>query len=109
LDDFRHFINERLTLNAPLETEEEIEVAVKFFKDSVQRAGSNPRSEHIGEFNTYQCPILMKKINEEEDSVEAGADYEPQRANDYSTQEHRNSNNCSSATKTTASKHSYTD
>jgi hypothetical protein len=42
-----------------------------------------------------------------EDSVEDGTNYKHQRANDYSTQQHKNSNNSSSATKTTASKHSY--
>jgi hypothetical protein len=36
LDDFRHLINQRLTLNVSLQTEEDIEAAVKFFNDTVQ-------------------------------------------------------------------------
>jgi hypothetical protein len=36
LDDFRHLINQRLTLNVSLKTEEDIEAAVKFFNDTVQ-------------------------------------------------------------------------
>jgi uracil phosphoribosyltransferase len=35
-DDFRQIINERLTLKVSLETEENIEAAVNFFKDGVQ-------------------------------------------------------------------------
>jgi hypothetical protein len=38
-DDFRHFINERLTLNVSLKTGEDIEAAVKFFDDTIQLAG----------------------------------------------------------------------
>jgi predicted nucleic acid-binding protein len=34
-DDFRHIINQRLTLNVSLKTEEVIEAAVKFFNDTV--------------------------------------------------------------------------
>jgi hypothetical protein len=34
-DDFRHIINQRLTLNVSLKTEEDIEAAVKFFSDTV--------------------------------------------------------------------------
>jgi hypothetical protein len=35
-DDFRHLINQRLTLNVSLQTEEDIEAAVKFFNDTTQ-------------------------------------------------------------------------
>jgi hypothetical protein len=45
-DDFRHLINERLTLNVSLKTEEEIEAAVKFFNDTIQWAGWNTTPEH---------------------------------------------------------------
>jgi hypothetical protein len=63
--------------------------------------------EHTEALKTYQCPILIKqKVLEKEESIDAGTDYKHQRANDYSTQQHRNSNN-SSSTKLMASKHSY--
>jgi hypothetical protein len=45
-DDFRHLINERLTLNVPLKTEEEIEAGIKFFNDTIQWAGWNAAPEH---------------------------------------------------------------
>jgi hypothetical protein len=35
-DDFRHLINERLTLNVSLKTKEDIEAAVKFFNNTIQ-------------------------------------------------------------------------
>jgi hypothetical protein len=38
-DDFRHLINERLTLNVSLKTVEDIEAEVKFFNDTIQWAG----------------------------------------------------------------------
>jgi hypothetical protein len=65
LDDFRHLINQRLTLNVSL----------------------RPKSK-------------------KKDSVEVGTDYEHQRAKEYLTQQHRNSNNSSITTKIIASKHS---
>jgi hypothetical protein len=34
-DDFRHLINQRLTSNVSLKTEEDIEAAVKFFNDTI--------------------------------------------------------------------------
>jgi hypothetical protein len=36
LDYFRQLINERLTLNVPLKTDEYIEAAVKLFNDTIQ-------------------------------------------------------------------------
>jgi hypothetical protein len=45
-DDFRYLINQRLTLNVSLKTEEDIEAAVKFFNDTVQWAGRNATPEH---------------------------------------------------------------
>jgi hypothetical protein len=39
-------INERLTLNVSLKTEEDIEAAVKFFNDVIQWAGLNATPEH---------------------------------------------------------------
>jgi hypothetical protein len=35
-DDVRHFINERLTLNVSLKTEEDTGAEVKFFNDTIQ-------------------------------------------------------------------------
>jgi hypothetical protein len=43
-DDFRHLINQRLTLNVSLKTEED-RAAVKF-NDTVQWAGRNSMPEH---------------------------------------------------------------
>jgi hypothetical protein len=45
-DDFRHLINQRLTLNVSLKTEEDIEAAVKFFNDTIQWEGWNAMPEH---------------------------------------------------------------
>jgi hypothetical protein len=58
-DDFRHLINKRLTLNVSLKTEEEIEVAVKFFNDTIQWTGWKLTPEHTDTFKTYQCPVLI--------------------------------------------------
>jgi hypothetical protein len=46
LDDFRHLINQRLTLNVSLKTGEDIEAAIKFFNDTLQWAGWNATPEH---------------------------------------------------------------
>jgi hypothetical protein len=43
-DDFRCLVNEKLTSNFSLETEE---AAVKFFNDTVQWTGWNTTPEHI--------------------------------------------------------------
>jgi hypothetical protein len=45
-DDFRHLINQRLTLNVSLKTKEDIEAAVKVFSETVQWAGWNATPEH---------------------------------------------------------------
>jgi hypothetical protein len=45
-DDFRQLINETLTLNVSLKTEENIEAAVKFFNDVIQWARWNATPEH---------------------------------------------------------------
>jgi hypothetical protein len=44
-NDFRHLINQRLTLNVSFITEEHIEAAVKLF-DTIQWAGWNSTPEH---------------------------------------------------------------
>jgi hypothetical protein len=60
-DDFRHLINQRLTLNVSLKIEEDTEAAVKFFNDTIQWAGWNATPEHTDTFKEYYCPILIKK------------------------------------------------
>jgi hypothetical protein len=42
-DDFIYCINERLTLNVFLKTEEDIEATVKFFNDTIGRIECNAR------------------------------------------------------------------
>jgi hypothetical protein len=81
----------------PLKTEEAIRAAVKFFNDTMQWAGWNTMPEDTGTFKTYQSPILMKqKIIDKRRLRETGIDYKHERANDYSTQQHRNPNSFSS-------------
>jgi hypothetical protein len=104
-DDFRLFINERLTLNVSLKTEEDVEAAVKFFSDAIQCTGWNAMSEHTETLKACHCLILIKQKIEgtkKADSFETG---EHPKAKDYLTQ-HRSSKNSSITTKITASKHS---
>jgi hypothetical protein len=60
-DNFRHLINQRLTVNVSLRNEEDIKAAVKFFNDTLQWAGWNATQEHIDTLKTYDCPILIKQ------------------------------------------------
>jgi hypothetical protein len=60
-DDFRQFINERLTSSISLKTEEDIEAAVKFLNDTVQWAGWNAMPEHADSLKTCNCPVLTKQ------------------------------------------------
>jgi hypothetical protein len=60
-DDFRHLINERLTLNVSLKTEEDTEAALKFFNDTIQWAGWNATPQHTDTLTTYDCPILIRR------------------------------------------------
>jgi hypothetical protein len=59
-DDFRHLI-EWLTLNVSLKTEEDTATAVKFFNNTIQRAGLNATPEHIDTLKPYVCPIIIKQ------------------------------------------------
>jgi hypothetical protein len=59
----RHLINQRLTLNVSLQTEEDIEAPVKFFNDTVQWAGWNTTPQDTDTLKTYDCPILIKQKN----------------------------------------------
>jgi hypothetical protein len=61
----KHLINERLTLNVSLKTEEDIVTAVKFFNDTIQWAGWNAMPEHTDRLKTYECPILIQQKIEE--------------------------------------------
>jgi hypothetical protein len=45
-DDFRCFVNGRLTLNVSLKTEENTQAAVKFFNDTIQWIGWNATPNH---------------------------------------------------------------
>jgi hypothetical protein len=54
-DDYRHLINERLTLNVSFKTEEDFEAAVKFFNSAIQWAGWNAMSEHTETLTAYNC------------------------------------------------------
>jgi hypothetical protein len=65
LDDFRCLINERLTLNIPLKTKEDIQAAARFFNNTIQCAGWNATPEHERTLKTYDCPILIKGKTEE--------------------------------------------
>jgi hypothetical protein len=58
-------INQRLTLNDSLKTEQDIEAAVKFFNDTIQWAGWIATPEHTDTLKTYECPILIKQKIEE--------------------------------------------
>jgi hypothetical protein len=114
----RHLIKQRLNLNVFLKTEEDIEATVKFFNDTVQRAGWNATPGQTHHPKTNANPILFKKNKKKktkkkqkknrknEGSVEVGTDYEHQGAKNYLTQQHRNSNNSSIGTKMIASTHS---
>jgi hypothetical protein len=70
-DEIRRLVNERLTLNIPLETEEDIEAAAKFFNDTIQWAGWNATPEHKRTLEAYDCRIKIKqKIEENRHRIE---------------------------------------
>jgi hypothetical protein len=62
-DDFRCLTNERLILDIPLKTEEDIEAM--FINDTVQCAGWNAVPEHKKTLKAYNCPITIKQKIEE--------------------------------------------
>jgi hypothetical protein len=63
-DHFRFLVNERLTLNIPLKTED-IEAAAKFFNATIQWGGWNATPEHKRMLEAYNCPINIKQKIEE--------------------------------------------
>jgi hypothetical protein len=71
-DDFRHLINQRLTLNVSLTIKEDIEPAVKVFNDTIQWAGWNRTPEHTDTLKTYDCPTLVKQKVKEERRLRRG-------------------------------------
>jgi hypothetical protein len=107
LYDFRHLINQRLTLNVSLKTKEDIEAAVEFFNDTVQWAVWNAAPEHTDTLKTYNCPILIKqKIEEKRRLCRCWHRLRTPESKRLLKQQHRNSNNSSIGTKMIASKHS---
>jgi hypothetical protein len=107
-DYFRQLINERLTLNIYLKTEEDIEAAVKLLNNRTQWAGWNATPEHTDTLNEYDCPILIKqKIQEERRLRRVWHRLQTPRAKDYLMQQNRNSNNSSITKKIITSKQSY--
>jgi hypothetical protein len=64
-DQFRLLANERLTLNVPLKTEEDIETAVKLFNSTIQWTGWKATPEHIATTKANNCHILIKRKIEE--------------------------------------------
>jgi hypothetical protein len=60
-DQFRLIVNERLTLKVPLNIEEDIETAVKFFNDTMQWAGWKATPERTATPKAKNCPILIKQ------------------------------------------------
>jgi hypothetical protein len=64
-DDFRHLINQRLSLNVSLKTKEDIEAAVKFFNDKSTTGRLEHKPKHADALKTYDCPILIKQKIEE--------------------------------------------
>jgi hypothetical protein len=61
-----------ITLNVSLKTKEDIEAAVKFFKNTIQWAGRNATPEHTDTYKTYDCPILIKQKIEEKRRLRRG-------------------------------------
>jgi hypothetical protein len=70
-DDFRCLVKERLILNIPLKTVEDIEAAARFFNDTIQCAGWNATPEHKRTLKAYDCPIIIKQKIEEERRLHA--------------------------------------
>jgi hypothetical protein len=71
-------------------TEEYIETAVKYFNDTIQWAGWNATPEHTDLPITTDYPILIKQKQQKKgNSEKTGADSEHQKAEGYSTQQHK--------------------
>jgi hypothetical protein len=48
--------------------------------------------KHTDTLKAYDCPMFIEqKVEEKENTVEIGIDYEHQKAKDYLTQQHMNS------------------
>jgi hypothetical protein len=60
-DDFICLVNEKLTLNVALKTEEDIETAVKFLNDTIQLADCKATPDHPETPKAYKFPIQIKQ------------------------------------------------
>jgi hypothetical protein len=58
---FKHLINERLLLQIPLKTTDDIEAAVKFFTDTVQWAGWKPTPPLPARHGINACPLIIQQ------------------------------------------------
>jgi hypothetical protein len=67
-DPLSHLINERLLLKAPLKTDSDIEAAIKNINDIIQWTGWTTTPEHTEARQTYNYPILIKKIIEQKET-----------------------------------------
>jgi hypothetical protein len=67
-----HLINQRLTLNVCLTTEEDTEAAIKFINDAIEWSGWNATPEHTDTLKTYDCPMLIKQEIEEKGRLRRG-------------------------------------
>jgi hypothetical protein len=63
-DDFRYLNNQRLNLNVFLNTEEDIETAIKAITDTIQWAGWSETREHTDTLKICDCSILIKQTIE---------------------------------------------
>jgi hypothetical protein len=57
-DDFRYLINQRLTLNASIKTEEDIEAAVRFTNSTIQCAGWNATPQRTDRLKAYDSDYI---------------------------------------------------
>jgi hypothetical protein len=64
-DDFRCLVNEGLTLNILLKTEEDIEAAAKLFSDRIQCEGWDGTPEHKTTLKAYDYLVIIKQKFEE--------------------------------------------
>jgi hypothetical protein len=64
-DIFRLLITERLPLNIPFKTTEDIEEAVKLFTDTIQWAGWTATPNSTAPLHTHDCPTFIKHKLEE--------------------------------------------
>jgi hypothetical protein len=59
-DEFTNLITELLTLHIPLKTVEDIEAAIQYFNDTIQRACWTTTPERQAHLKTNECPLSIK-------------------------------------------------